>query len=173
MHFWNKLSTAALMRLTILASLNLLLIRLVADLAVMFHPWFFLSIVTLNLGLYAVMVYSGSLNTKLIGMMAGGLAATVGTIAYSGMDATAFMFGGPFAQVGRLVELSINHTLEGLPSNVSQGGALRFRYNWVPVLGYLVIDLAGLAAIAVGGWLGPRVRGAAERWELWRDRASP
>src|SRR5437870_4756713 len=103
MHFWNKLSTAALMRLTILASLNLLLVRLVGSLQVLLHPWFFLIVVTLNLGLYAVMVYSGSLNTTLIGMMLGGLAATLGTLAFAGMDATAFMYGSPFAQLGRWV----------------------------------------------------------------------
>src|SRR5207237_9901066 len=109
MHFWNKLSTAALMRLTILASLNLLLDRLVGRWDILLHPWFFLSIVTLNLGLYAVMVYSGTLNTTLIGMMLGGLAATLGTIAFAGMDATAFMFGGPFAQLGRWVESLLDY----------------------------------------------------------------
>ena len=50
MHFWNKLSTAALMRLTILASLNLLMGRLVARLDILLHPWLFLSIITLNPG---------------------------------------------------------------------------------------------------------------------------
>jgi hypothetical protein len=31
MHFWNKLSTAALMRLTVLTSLNLIMLRLVGQ----------------------------------------------------------------------------------------------------------------------------------------------
>src|SRR5436305_1661787 len=81
MHFWNKLTTAALMRLSILAALNLVLGRVVGRWDILLHPWFFLTIVTLNLGLYAIMVYTGSLNTTLIGMMLGGLAATLGTLA--------------------------------------------------------------------------------------------
>src|SRR4029077_2674494 len=111
MHFWNKLSTAALMRLTILASLNLLLVRAVGSLETLLHPWFFLIVVTLNLGLYAVMVYSGTLNTTLIGMMLAGLAATVGTLAYAGMDPTSFMYGGPFARIGRWVESLLDYVL--------------------------------------------------------------
>jgi hypothetical protein len=90
MHFWNKLSTAALMRLTVLASLNLIMLRLVGRWDILLHPWFFLSMVTLDLGLYSVMVYSGTLNKTLIGMMLGGLAATLGTLVYTGMGASAF-----------------------------------------------------------------------------------
>jgi len=158
MHFWNKLSTAALMRLTILASLNLLLVRIVGRWDILLHPWFFLSIVTLNLGLYAVMVYSGTLNTTLVGMMLGGLAATLGTIAYAGMGPTAFMYGGPFGELGRLVESLLNHALEALPATVYQGGPLGRRYNWWPLLGYLVVDVFGLIAIVAGGWLARRLR---------------
>jgi hypothetical protein len=80
MHFWNKLSTAALMRLTVLASLNVIMLRLVRRWDILLHPWFFLSMVALDLGLYSVMVYSGTLNRTLIGMMLGGLAATLGTL---------------------------------------------------------------------------------------------
>ena len=85
MHFWNKLSTAALMRLTVLTSLNLTMLRLVGQLDILLHPWFFLSMVTLDLGLYSVMVHSGTLNKTLIGIMLGGLAATLGTLVYTGM----------------------------------------------------------------------------------------
>jgi len=38
MHFWNKLSTAALMRLTVLASLNLIVLRLVGRWDILLHP---------------------------------------------------------------------------------------------------------------------------------------
>ena len=82
MHFWNKLSTAALMRLTILASLNLLLGRLLAGWAFALHPLFFLTIVTLDLGLYSLMVYSGALNKTLIAMMLAGLAGVLAVVAW-------------------------------------------------------------------------------------------
>ena len=64
MHFWNKLSTAALMRLTVLASLDVIMLRLVAQWDVLLHPWFFLSIVTLDLGLYSVIVFAAPLNRR-------------------------------------------------------------------------------------------------------------
>ena len=173
MHFWNKLSTGALMRLTLLASLNLLLVRLLPDAVILFHPRFVLSIVSLNLGLSAVMVYSGSLNTSLIGMMAGGLAATIGTIAYAGMDATAFTFGGPFQYLGSLVQVVVNHVLLALPAHGYQGVSARLLHRWVHVFGYLVADVVGLMCIGAGGWLARRLRDAMERRDRWGARPVP
>ncbi len=63
----NELSTAALMRRTILASLNLIMGRLVGSWVTLLHPLFFLSMVTIDLGLYALMVHSGTLNKTVIG----------------------------------------------------------------------------------------------------------
>lgn len=157
MHFWNKLSTAALMRLTILASLNLLLGRLVGRWDILLHPWFFLIVVTLNLGLYAIMVYSGTLNTTLIGMMLGGLAATLGTIAYTGMGAGTFMYGAGFWKIGSLIELFLNWVLEKVPANVDAGGPIRLRQDQLSMIGYLVIDVAGLMMIGLGGWVARRL----------------
>jgi hypothetical protein len=168
MHFWNKLSTGALMRLTILVSLNLLLGRLVGSWGLLLHPWFFLTVVTLNLGLYAVMVYSGTLNTTLIGMMLGGLAATLGTIAYAGIDPTAFMFGGPFGEIGRWVKSLVDGALEAYG-----GSRLRLRYDWLPLIGYFVIDGAGLVAILGGGWLARRLRSRMERSQAMTAPPSP
>lgn len=163
MHFWNKLSTAALMRLTILASLNLLLGRLVGRWDILLHPWFFLVVVTLNLGLYAIMVYTGTLNKTLIGMMLGGLVATLGTLAYTGMGPPAFMYDGPFREIGRLVESLLNRAIVAMPARVYAGSPLRLRYDWVSMIGYLVVDLAGLIVILVGGWLARRLRARHER----------
>jgi hypothetical protein len=163
MHFWNKLSTGALMRLTILASLNLVLARVVDDWQILLHPWFFFSVVTLNLGLYAVMVYTGTLNTSLIGMMLGGLAATLATIVYAGMDPRAFMYGGPFTAIGRLVGSLLNRFLEILPGTVYPGGPLRLRYDWIAPIGYGVIDALGLIVILAGGWLASLLRARKER----------
>jgi hypothetical protein len=165
MHFWNKLSTAALMRLTILASLNLVLARVVGDIDILLHPWFFLVIVTLNLGLYAIMVYSGSLNTSLIGAMLGGLAATLGTIAYTGMDSTAFMYGGPFQELGRSVESLLARALVAvqIPVSPSRRGPLGLTGDQVARLGYLAVDALGLSLIAIGGWSARRLHGRQKR----------
>jgi hypothetical protein len=154
MHFWNKLSTAALMRLTVLASLNLILFRLVEQWYILLHPWFFLSMVTLDLGLYAVMVYSGTLNKTLIGMMLGGLASTLGTLVYTGTDASAFANRGPLVRLGDFVmESAVNPALLDLPNRLYSGGPLRLRYDQLSLLGYSLIDALGLAAIVTGGVL--------------------
>jgi hypothetical protein len=158
MHFWNKLSTSALMRLTILASLNLLLGRLVDGWDILLHPWFFLGVVTLNLGLYALMVYPRTLNTTLIGMMLGGLAATVGIIAYVGMDPRSFMYGGPFRDLGFQIGSFVNRLLQALPDQVYSGGPLQLGGAGQFRLGYLAVDVPGLLVIAAGGWLARRLQ---------------
>ncbi len=169
MHFWNKLSTAALMRLTILASLNLLLGRLVGRWEVLLHPVFFLIIVTLNLGLYAVMVYTGTLNQTLIGMMLGGLAATLGIIAYTGISPSAFMYGGPSIPIRLLVESILTRALEALRDQAKPG---RWQTPDLPelltgekmiLIGYVVLDTAGLILIGAGGWLARHLRKRLER----------
>jgi hypothetical protein len=154
MHFWNKLSTAALMRLSILASLNLIMLRLVERWDILLHPWFFLSMLTLDLGLYSVMVYSGTLNKTLIGMMLGGLAATLGTLLCTGMGPSAFANSGALARLGRFVmESTVNPALLALPRRIYAGGPLRLRYDQLSLLGNSLIDALGLVAIVTGGVL--------------------
>jgi hypothetical protein len=154
MHSWNKLSTAALMRLTVLASLNLIMLRLVGQWDILLHPWFCLTMVTLDLGLYSVMVYSGTLNKTLIGMMLGGLAATLGTLVYTGIGASAIANGGPLGRLGAFVmESAVNPALLALPQRIYAGGPLRFRYYQLSRLGNSLIDALGLVAIVTGGVL--------------------
>ena len=154
MHFWNKLSTAALMRLTVLASLNLIMLRLVGQWDILLHPWFFLPMVTLDLGLYSVMVYSGTLNKTLIGMMLGGLAATLGTLVYTGMGPLAFVNGGPLVRLGGFVmESAVNPALLALPQRIYAGGPLRLGYYQLSLLANSLIDALGLVAIVTGGVL--------------------
>jgi hypothetical protein len=154
MHFWNKLSTAALMRLTVLASLNLIMLRLVGQWDILLHPWFFLSMVTLDLGLYSVIVYSGTLNKTLIGMMLGGLAATLGTLVYTGIGASAFAYGSPLVRLGDFVMVSaVNPALLALPQRIYAGGPLRFGYYRLSLLGNSLVDTLGLVAIVTGGVL--------------------
>jgi hypothetical protein len=154
MHFWNKLSTAALMKLTVLASLNLIMLRLVGEWDILLHRWFFLSIVTVDLGLYSLMVYSGTLNKTLIGVMLGGLTATLGTLMYTGMGAPAIANGGPLVRLGGFVmESAVNPGLLALPERIYEGGPLWLRYDQLSLLGNCLIDALGLVAIATGGVL--------------------
>jgi hypothetical protein len=154
MHFWNKLSTDALMRLTVLVSLNLIMVRLVGQWDILLQPWFFLSMVTLDLGLYSVMVYSGTLNKTLIGMMLGGLAARLGTLVYTGTGASAFASGNPLVRLGDFVmESAVSPALLALPQRIYARGPLRLRFDQLSLLGNSLIDALGLVAIVTGGVL--------------------
>jgi hypothetical protein len=142
------------MTLTVLASLNLIMLRLVGQWDVLLHPWFFLSMVNLDLGLCSVMVYSGTLNKTLIGMMLGGVAATLGTLVYTGFGASAIRNGGPLVRLGDFVmESAVNPALLALPQRVYAGGPLRLRYYQLSLLGNSLIDALGLVAIVTGGEL--------------------
>jgi hypothetical protein len=151
----NKLSTAALMRLSVLASLNLLLGRWV-DYWLMLHPLFFLIILTLNLGLYALMVYTGTLNKTLIAMMLAGLAGVLAVIAFSGAGASAFMYGGPFRQLAMRIEELVNATLKAFPRSGFEPPPKSFWWAHGLDIAYLVIDAVGLA-IVLGSGLVARV----------------
>jgi hypothetical protein len=132
----------------------LIMLRLVGQWDILLHPWFFLSMVTLDLGLYSVMVYSGALNKTLIGMMLGGLAATLGTLVYTGMGASAFANSGPLVRLGDFVmESAVNPALAALPQHIYAGGPLRLRYDQLSLLGNSLIDALGLVAIVTGGVL--------------------
>jgi hypothetical protein len=168
MHFWNKLSIAALMRLTILASMNLIMGRVVGNWGIMLHPLFFLSILTIDLGLYALMVYSGTLNKTLIGMMLGGLAAVFGVIAFAGAGASAFAYGGPFPGLVQQLESLINTVLQALSSSPPQP-PFRFAWDWHIVVGYAAVDLVGLILIAAGGITARVLQGKS----LGRDTPAP
>ncbi len=155
MHFWNKLSIAAMMRLTILASMNLLLVRLVGNWLIVMHPIFFLSMMTIDLGLYAIMVYTGSLNRTLIGLMLGGSASVLMIIVLTGSRASSFTNPGPFQPVTAQVEWAVNKLRKPPPNAFPWNPAPSFRFSWESqsLVGYLVTDAAGLVLIACGGVL--------------------
>jgi len=122
------------------------------------------------------MVYSGTLNTTLIGMMLGGLAATLGTIAYAGMDPSAFLYGGPFGRIGGWIESLLVpglRYLQILPSPSRRGRPSGLTYAEVVLIGYLVVDLAGLTLIFAGGSSARRLRARMERRHTATTASSP
>ena len=152
----NELSTAALMRRTILASLNLIMGRLVGSWVTLLHPLFFLSMVTIDLGLYALMVHSGTLNKTVIGLMLAGLAGVLMAIAFAGTGPDAIGPGGPWADVTRQVDSLILGIRRVLSPDV--GGSAPFwtrlrRYDHLLLFGYILGDEIGLILIAAGGGL--------------------
>jgi hypothetical protein len=193
----NKLSTSALMRLTILASLDLIVVRAVGNWMTLLHPVFFLSLVTLNLGLYAVMVYAGIINKKLITMMLTGLVSVLVIIAVAGTDASTFDERGPYGQLAMWIEEQVNKAMGNAPTGpVAQTSTRRrpppgrfvgktrnviilpppapptpppkvFRFQHRLQVGYSVLDAIGLSAILAVGPL-------ARAWHVNKNsRASP
>jgi hypothetical protein len=161
----NKLSTAALMRLTILAALNLFMGRLLDGWLVMLHPLFFLSVLTLDLGLYAVMVYSGTLNRTPIAMMLTGLVGVLTILAWGGgLGASLFMNGGPFRDLALLVEEDVNRLVTWW-TRVSKGRLVNLRGDSLLLLAYVPVDLAGVATIVAVGWLARALQERARRRE--------
>jgi hypothetical protein len=144
MHFWNKLSTAALMRLTILASLNLLMGRILGYWLVL-HPVFLLILVTLDLGLYALMVYSGTLNKSLIAMMLTGLTGVLAAMVFDGADASTFADGGRYQHVAEGIEGLVNK-ISG-----SQAPPQDFWWRYGVQIAFIVVDAIGLAVILAVG----------------------
>jgi hypothetical protein len=146
----NKLSTAALMRLSLLVSLNLLLGRFVGYWW-LFHPLFFLIVVTLNLGLYALMVYTGTLNKTLIAMMLAGLAGVLIVIAYGRAHTSFFASDVPFDNLAERIEGLTNETIRMLPKAGFQAPPKRFWSAHGTEVAYLVVDLMGLVVILASG----------------------
>jgi hypothetical protein len=152
MHFWNKLTIAALMRLSILASLNLLLGRFVGYWWLL-HPLFFLILVTLDLGLYALMVYTGTLNKTLIAMMLAGLAGVLIVIAYSKAHTSFFASDFPFHKLaGRIEDLS-NETIRMFPKAGFQAPPKQFWWAHGIEVAYVIVDVMGLVVIFASGLL--------------------
>jgi hypothetical protein len=160
----NKLSTAALMRLSILASFNLLLGRFVGYWQLL-HPLFFLIVVTLDLGLYAVMVYSGTLNRTLIAMMLAGLVGVLLVIAYGGSDASAFTYGGPYRELAEWAERMVNAATQIFPKAGFQPPPKQFWWIHGIEVAHVMLDAMGLAAIIASGFLARALRSSARRRE--------
>lgn len=148
----NKLSTAALMRLSLLAALNLLLGRSLGY-GLVLHPLFFLIIVTINLGLYALMVYSGTLNKTLIAMMIGGLAGVLSVVAYNGLGASAFASGGPYFDLGYQLQGLINEAIQKFPKANLQAPSKEFWGAYHTEVAYALVDAIGLGLILASGLL--------------------
>jgi hypothetical protein len=165
----NKLSTAALMRLTILASLNLLLARIV-DYWLVLHPLIFLILVTLNRGLYALMVYSGTLNKTLIAMMLAGLAGVLAVIIYAGVDASAFTdYGGPFHDLAQQIESLVNGLIAALPRSGFRAPPKPFWWQNGTQVAYMVIDVIWSFVIITAGLLARVLQATSRR----RDTPAP
>jgi hypothetical protein len=162
----NKLSTAALMRLSVLAALNLIMGRMLGGWILLMHPLFFLTVLTLDLGLYALMVYSGTLNRTLIAMMLAGLAEVVAIILYNGIGPGAFAYGGRFRDLGFFLHEKANELLATPPPGMNPGRPWRLTGDQLTLMAYVPVDVLGLAAIVLAGLV-------ARAWQTRSGRREP
>jgi hypothetical protein len=162
----NKLSTAALMRLSLLASLNLLLGRFVSYWWLL-HPLFFLIVVTLDLGLYALMVYTGTLNKTLITMMLAGLASVLIVIAFSRAHTSFFASEFPFQKLAERIEDLTNETIRKFPKAGFRAPPKQFWWAHGVEVAYAVVDGIGLAVILASGLMARVLQ------TRWAHRHSP
>ncbi len=156
----NRLSTSAMMRLSVLAALNLILIRQFDREVVLLHPVVILSAVTIDLGLYALMVYSGTFNRTLIAMMIAGLTSVLAAIAFGGLGPSSFAHGNPHEGLARIAEALIDRSLRLWAIVRGDRLSTRFAFAWEErsKVGYLIADVIGGGAIGIAGLLTRRTR---------------
>jgi hypothetical protein len=155
----TSLSTRELMRLVVLAALNLLLFQGVWW--IMIYPPVALVIAILNLALFCTCVRPRSLNRGVIAALGGGLIVALGVAAYLAEAnfrprlAVALLDCLPAALDDRL------------PAAVRSSSAVQF-------LDFALLDGLGAAAMALSGWLAwPRHRPRLEASERHSARPSP
>jgi hypothetical protein len=79
------------------------------------------------------------------------------------MDPTAFMYGGPYQSIGRLVVDLFNQAIRAMPARIYAGRPVQLPWDRLSLISYGVIDLAGLIAILLGGWLARRLQARQSR----------
>jgi hypothetical protein len=154
----GKWSTAALMRVIVPIALELVLFQDAAWVIVLVPP-FTVLILALNLGLFFVLVRPRSWETRIIGMLLGGLVAVfVLTGDYLILDV---MRSGPPGLLGSGLQSLLMSCADSLLDPAGElASVLRFAASLmiVIVIEGILLDLIGIALIGVGGWLEHRCR---------------
>ncbi len=135
------------------------------DWTLVLHPLFFLTVVTLDLGLYALMVYSGIVNKTLIAMMLAGLAGVLAVIAYTGTDVVGVLvYGGRSGSSQTWIEGRVNWRHRG-PTRPRASRRLRRRFWWANGIevACLVAMRSGLGVILAAGLLARALQARSRR----------
>jgi hypothetical protein len=107
--------------------------------------------VTLDLGLYALIVYTGTLNKTLITMMLAGLASVLIVIAYSRAHTSFFASDFPFRKLAERIEDLTNGTTRMFPKAGFRAPPKQFWWEHGIEVAYMVVDVIGLVVIIVSG----------------------
>jgi hypothetical protein len=163
-----KVSIGSLMLYVILVALQLVLFQGVWQ--ILLVPPITIVVLTLNLGLFFLLVRPPALEPRIAGMLLGGLAAFVTimmTLVSDGPNlrwAIPYRRGrlGPMGQIGKLVDDALFRWLTSLPDPKSPTAmVLGFISDNIFIIEMISLNLLGVALICAGGWLERQLRG---RW---------
>lgn len=146
-------STGAIMLLIVVVAVEMVMFQGVWE--IVLFPSITMIFLAFNLGLYFLLVRPRSMETRIIGMIWGGVAAFFGVAGYL---LTVDSSRGPGGFLGRIVEDFLKNWAMSLSA---QAGALAMILRFVTArivwLEFAVLDLLGLTLIGAGGWLQNRL----------------
>ncbi len=159
MRFSFQTSTGKLMLLVIVTALELVLFQDVWWILVI--PSITIVTLALNLGLWFVLLRRRWMETRIIGMLLGGVAAALGIVLYMSLGVGVVTVVG-YQQVGPIGALLITIAATWRQSLPDQGASpatlLRIVANGALIIEYALLDLCGLAIIWAAGILEHRLR---------------
>jgi hypothetical protein len=164
-----KVSIGSLMLFIILVALQLVLFQGVWEILV--SSPITIMVLTLNLGMFFVLVRPPALEPRIIGMLLGGLVACVTLMIMmlisSELQRTRWTTLGrrrrvvprPTGPIGKLVDDELFRWLASLPDQQSPTATiLGFVILNINVIEYVLLDLIGVVLIWAGGWIESRLR---------------
>jgi hypothetical protein len=139
-------STAAIMRLVAAVAIELVIFR--SAWRFVLNPSITMLFIAVNLGLFFLLIRPRSLETRIVGMIWGAVAVSVGIKLY---DLT---FVGPEGILARVAKRILDSWADSLPE--PKGGvaaALRYISSQILRWELELLELFGIAVIGAGGWL--------------------
>jgi hypothetical protein len=148
MRIASQISVGAMMRVTVLVAIELVLLRGVWFIVV--FPPITMGVLAINLGLLFLMVRPRFLETRMLGMLLGGLAACFVT--------ALGMFPGPNGIFDHLLNVLRNWAWSRSdPQDLTVRFLLFLIYHFYVVY-FALLDVLGVAILWTGGWLENRWR---------------
>jgi hypothetical protein len=156
-------SIAALMAIVVIVALDMIVYREIGQLLAI--PFFFLAVLTINIGFYRILVRPKSPRKTFLGMVIGGLPAAVFALLYSGSK-----FRSSFTRPGFIGRQIRSVLIDWNPFLPSDRLSLPAPLVWLSndrnliLVESAIVDGLGIAMILAGGWL------AGRRWRREPDR---
>jgi hypothetical protein len=161
-----KVSIGSTMLFIVVVALQMVLFEGVWHIVVI--PWLTITLLTLNLALFFLLVRLPILERRIVGMLLAGVLAcfAVGLyVSFAPDPGRGWMraFRGravvPIGPIGRLVDGYLIDYITTMPDPQSTSHEiLNFLYMNIYIIEFLVLDIVGVMMICAGGWLENRFR---------------